>query len=1045
MKTRSLGFAPTQGGNILSGLALLVSAFLALALPNGLRADVFNFGVLVGNGAALDHVDGTGTNARFFNPTSAAVDSSGNVYIADGGDHTVRKISGGVVTTLAGSSGQAGSSDGTGSNARFQYPYAVAVDSSGNVYVTDIGDHTVRRITPGGSVTTIAGTVGVTGSVDGQGTNALFNSPQGIAVDISGNVYVADTNNSTIRKITNTGAVSTFAGTATFTGSVDSVGTNARFNYPTGVAVDAVGNVYVADFANSTIRKITAGGSVSTFAGTAGSSGSADGAGSSARFDHPGSVAVDGAGTVYVIDTSSQTVRKIGAAGNVTTLAGAAGLPGNVDAFGTNAKFFYPFGIGVTASGSTVYVADTGNHTIRAVTSGGTVTTYAGASGLTGIADGVGGEALFRYPNGIAIDGSGNLYVADHDNNTIRKVTPSGAVTTFAGSAGLSGNVNGTGSGARFNGPTGVAIDSSSNVYVADAGNNSVRKISPGGTVSTFATGFANPQGIATDSANNVYVADTNNHVIRRITSTGTVTTFAGTVGQSGNTDGSGGSALFNAPYAIAVDGSSNLFVADFLNSTIRKITPTGVVTTFAGLAGKSGTADGNGTNARFNQTYGIAVSPTGKIFVTDTYNRAIRQIDSGGVVTTLNGTRSRFYYPQGIVADSAGSLYITDGDNQTVTKATLVTAPAGGGSVGSPSVTAGQSATFTISAAAGTNFQWQVSADNGATWTSLTDDGTYSGSTSATLTVSNTTTAMSGRQFRVQLSNAAGSSTSATGTLSVAAGNTGGSTGTARIVNLSVRTNAGTGDNSLFLGYAVGGSGSKQLVIRGIGPTLAQYAVTNPLADPKLVIAVANGGPIVASNTRWGGSATMANAFTSVGAFALPTNSADSAVVQAFASGTTYSVQISSNTSNSGIALAEIYDGESTSSSRLINASARAQVGTGDNVLIAGIVIGGTGTETVLIRGIGPTLAQYGVNGVLATPQLRVFNSSGAVIASNIKWGGTAELSTAFAKVGAFALAANSADCAMLVSLPPGNYSVQLDGTGGTTGAGLIELYEVP
>ncbi len=1041
---------------------MVTFALAVLFAAAGVRADTYLFGALAGNGAALDHTDGVGINARFFNPTAIAVDTSGTIYVADGGDHTVRKITaGGVVSTLAGASGQAGSTDGTGSGARFNYPYAVAVDASGNVYVTDIGDHTIRKITAGGTVSTLAGTAGIAGSIDGVGTGAQFNLPQGIAVDAAGIVYVADTNNSTIRRIALNGTVSTFAGSAGQTGTADDTGSGARFNYPFGIAVDTTGNVYVADFGNSSVRKITSGGNVTTLAGTSGQTGTADGAGLAARFDHPGAVSVDAAGNVYVVDTSNQLIRKITTSGTVSTMAGSAGLGGKVDGAGAVARFFYPFGIAANAAGTTVYVADTGNHSIRAVTAAGTVSTLAGATGLIGIADGVGGAASFAYPYGLAVDGSGTVYVADHNNHTIRKVTSGGGVTTLAGGAGLSGSADGSGGAARFNGPTGVAVDGSGNVYVADADNHTIRKITAGGLVSTFAGAagqsgaadgaggnarFNKPQGIAVDAAGNVYVADTNNHAIRKITTAGIVSTLAGALGQTGTADGTGGSARFNSPYAVAVGGSGDVYVADYANYTIRKVTSTGTVTTLAGSAGISGDVDGFVGIARFNQTYGIAADAAGNVYVADTYNRSIRKI-SGSGVSTLNGSLSRFYYPQGIAVDSSGNLYIADGDNQTVTKATFVASPPGGTPVNNQTVTVGQNATFALtSPATNVTYQWQVSTDNGATFSNVVNDSTYSGATSSTLTVSGVTAALNGRKYRLQLSNAAGSSTSATATLTVTGAPP--PTGTARLINLSVRTQAGAADNAVFVGLAISGASSKQMVIRGIGPGLTQFSVANAMPNPQLTLFNSVSTPL-ASNTGWStaaNAAAMPAAFSAVGAFALTPGSGDSAIVQPLNSGV-YNAQIaSSSAATAGIALAEFYDADTgTPTTRLINASARAQVGVGTAALTAGFVILGDGQERVLIRGIGPALTQFSVAGALVAPRLTVFNSAGAVIATNAGWDGSATLSGAFTQVGAFALTPGAADCALILSLPAGTYTVQLSGANNTTGAGLIELYEVP
>ena len=208
---------------------------------------------------------------------------------------------------------------------------------------------------------------------------------------------------------------------------------------------------------------------VTTLAGSAPASGSADGTGSAARFNKPGGVAVDSSGNVYVADSENKTIRKVTPSGVVTTLAGTAGANGSTDATGSAARFSYPLGVAVDSTGN-VYVADRNNHTIRKVTPGGLVTTLAGSAGVGGSADGSGSAAGFYYPSGVAVDSSGNVYVADANNYTIRKVTPSGVVTTLAGSAGLNGSANGTGSAARFSYPNGVAVDSSGNVYVADAG-----------------------------------------------------------------------------------------------------------------------------------------------------------------------------------------------------------------------------------------------------------------------------------------------------------------------------------------------------------------------------------------------------------------------------------------------------------------------------------------------------------------------------------------------------------------------------------------------
>src|SRR5438477_377876 len=587
---------PTR--RFLRGLLVFVLALGSL-IALGARAQSnypapYYFNTFAGNAYGGN---GTGNQAIFDYPYATAVDGAGNVYVADTYNYTVRKITpAGVVTTLAGLAGEDGSADGTGSYARFSYLFGIAVDGAGNVYVTDFSN-TIRKITPAGVVTTLAGTPSVHGSADGTGSAAQFWQPWGIAVDSAGIVYVADQANSTIRKITPAGVVTTIAGAAGMFGSTDGTGSAARFNAPYGVAATTTGIIYVADSGNHEIRKITPAKAVTTFAGSAttdgGGIGSSDGTGRIARFNYPNGVAVSGT-TVYVGDTYNHTIRKITSNGLVTTFAGTAGVPGSADGIGNAAQFYRPFGVAADKAGN-VYVADASNSTIRKITSAGVVTTLAGTAGVVGSTDGSGSAAQFYYPFAVAVDGAGNLYVADTNNYTVRKITPAGVVTTLAGFAGFHDYSDGTGSNA----------------------------------------GFGNLFGIAADSAGNVYVADNTYSTIRKITPAGVVTTLAGTPGISGSADGTGSAARFFSPRGIAIDSAKNLYVTDQNNQTVRKITPAGVVTTLGGVAGSYGIADGTGRSARFFTPAGIAVASSGVLYVADSYNHEIRS----GVVADLKVT----------------------------------------------------------------------------------------------------------------------------------------------------------------------------------------------------------------------------------------------------------------------------------------------------------------------------------------------------------------------------------------------------------------------
>jgi sugar lactone lactonase YvrE len=323
-------------------------------------------------------------------------------------------------------------------------------------------------------VTTLAGSPNATGSVDGTGLNARFFLTWGITSDGAGNLYVTDHYNYTIRKITTAGVVTTVAGSPGVTGTADGQGANARFDHPRDLVSDANGNLYVADASNHVIRKITPAGLVSTVAGSPGVAGTADGNGLNARFNGPYGVALDTSGNLFISDTGNHTIRKMTPDGTVTTLAGAPASAGTADGNGGNARFYLPFSLAVDPSGN-LYVADCFNHSIRKVTSTGTVTTVAGNPTHSGFSNGSGTAAQFLYPEGVALDTQGNLWISDCGNNVIRLMGPSGVVRTMAGSQGVIANNDGTGTSACFNNPRGLVVGVNGLLYIGDTANNTIR------------------------------------------------------------------------------------------------------------------------------------------------------------------------------------------------------------------------------------------------------------------------------------------------------------------------------------------------------------------------------------------------------------------------------------------------------------------------------------------------------------------------------------------------------------------------------------------
>lgn len=580
---------------------------------------------------------------------------------------------------LAGKTAGRGSADGVGTQAGFNYPRSIAVAASGNLYVTDQENHTIRKITPAGEVSTFAGLAGTSGAADGQGATARFNAPAGLAVDASETLFVSDYGNNTIRKITAAGLVSTLAGTPGIAGNSDGEGAAASFGGPTGLALDPAGNLIVADKFNGLVRRIDPAGSVSTLR---------DQAGAPATFNYPESVAVDATGTVFVgSDYGYDTITRLTSSGVMSVMP---------DGSATAEPFRFPAGLAVDPSGN-LYVADCVNCKIRVISPSGDIRTLAG-SGYAGWADGTGAASKFDYPKGLALDATGTLFVAD-TSHTIRKVSPSAVVTTLAGSATVPSATDGAGASAGFNSPVGVASDAAGNIYVADQGSSTIRKVTPEGMVSTLAgspsvpagaadgTGasanFYHPASLAVDQLGTIFVADTWNHTIRKVTSTGVVTTVAGVAKSFGTEDGAGNQARFRLPGGVAVDATGHVYVSDTSNHTIRKITPAGLVSTLAGQPRFSGAADGSAASAQFNRPCGLAVDRQGNLFVADSWNHTVRKITPQGQVTTLAGSpglsgstdgignQARFYYPEGLVLDASGNVYVADGENHTIRKIT--------------------------------------------------------------------------------------------------------------------------------------------------------------------------------------------------------------------------------------------------------------------------------------------------------------------------------------------------------------------------------------
>jgi uncharacterized protein (TIGR03437 family) len=478
--------------------------------------------------------NGPATSAQLSFPDGVAVDSAGNLYIADGGVR-IREVSNGVITTVAGNGVHGYGGDNGPATSAQVVTTGVAVDSTGNLYIADLYNSRIRKVSKG-VITTVAGNgvYGYSGD-NGPATSAQLGEPFGVAVDAAGNLYIADTLNARVRQVSN-GVITTVAGGVNVV-SDSGPATGAQLAEPKGVAVDAAGNLYIADY--DRIRKVSSG-MIATVAG-GGNVVSDNGPATGAQLAQPYGAAVDSAGNLYIADLGNRLIRKV-SNGVVTTVAGGGSVLGD-NGPATGAQLTWPGGVAVDAADN-LYIAEQGSSRIRKV-SNGVIATVAG-DGTWGYGgdNGPATSAQLSGPWGVAVDSAGNLYIADTRNNRIRKVS-NGVITTVAGNGtpGFSGD-NGPASNAQLNGPSGVAVDAAGNLYIADSGNYRIRKVS-NGVIATVAGsgvtspagggGFSgdygpatsarlnNPSGVAVDSAGNLYIADTGNDRIRVLIPSGQV------------------------------------------------------------------------------------------------------------------------------------------------------------------------------------------------------------------------------------------------------------------------------------------------------------------------------------------------------------------------------------------------------------------------------------------------------------------------------------------------------------------------------------------
>ncbi|MCX6594875.1 MAG: putative Ig domain-containing protein [Acidobacteria bacterium] len=627
--------------------------------------------------------------------TSVATDAAGNVYAADPGNHIVVRITPtGLLTVVAGTGVRGFSGDGgPATSAMLANPWRVAIHpTTGDLYISDLSNQRIRKIAAG-VITTVAGTgaAGFAGDA-GLAIAAQISSPVGLTFDASGNLYFADNGNRRIRKIDATGTITTIAGngTAGFAGD-GGPATSALLNNPTDVA--AIGTtVYFTDSGNNRVRQIISG-NISTFAGngTYGAAGDA-GPATAATLANPQGLTPDAAGNLFI--STEHTIRQVVPGGTIFTYAGTGhGFSGDGGP-ASAAKLNLPYGMATDAAGN-LFIADSFNQRVRRVDAGTkNISTFAG-NGLfkEGGDGGAATSAYLNNPFGVAVDASGNIYVADRLNSRVRRVDSTGRITTFAGN----GNPGGTGDGGPATSATlgdfmtDVSVDKAGNVYVSDNGFDGVRRITPAGAISRFYTNSVST--VAFDNANNAYLADERNHRVMRIPAGGgAATVFAGGNGSGFSGDGGPATAaqLF-APRGLAIDGAGNVFISDNLNSRVRIVSPTGIISTYAGNGTAGVTGDGGQATAASIRAYGLALDAKGNLYIgANVTNAPVRRVDTNGIITTIAGngtagfsgdgapaTAAQLFGPSRVAVDAAGNLYISDGGNDRIRRVTLPPTPA--------------------------------------------------------------------------------------------------------------------------------------------------------------------------------------------------------------------------------------------------------------------------------------------------------------------------------------------------------------------------------